>query len=114
MKGIVTLCGSVRFKDAFDKVNRELTLYDWIVLQPGVWEHDTLHIPFNKPIKQRLDELHHEKILMSDSIVVVNVGNYVGESTMKEVMFARMHDKKIYWVNTMKYSKEVSWREMLK
>jgi len=116
MKGIATLCGSVRFREAFDMVNESLTLAGWVVLQPGVWRHDELHN--NKPesaeMKGMLDKLHNEKILMSDSIVVVNVGDYVGESTIREVMFAKLHDKKIYWVNPMKHSKEISWREMLK
>jgi len=116
MKGITTLCGSVRFKQAFEDVEKALTLNNWIVLRPGVWEHEWLHKPESNSeiVKNGLDKLHLEKILMSDSIVVINVGNYVGISTMREVMYARTQGKAIYWVNTLTGSKEISWREMLK
>jgi len=114
MRGIVTLCGSVRFKDVFDKVNRELTLAGYVVLQPGIWEHARLHETYAEEEKNKLDELHLDKINMSDSIVVINVGDYVGRSTMQEIMFAKKRGKSIFWVNTREDSKETSWRKMLK
>src|SRR5437879_5303896 len=85
-RGIVTLCGSVRFKDEFVQANRELTLAGWIVLAPGVFEHDWLHKPENNAElrKDGLDKLHCEKIDLSDSILVLNKDGYVGKSTQRE------------------------------
>lgn len=113
MKGIATLCGSVRFKAAFDKVNEELTAAGWIVLQPGVWKHEYLHTQDAQAVlmKDELDALHNEKILMSDSIVIINVGGYIGKSTFNELIFARKHDKNVFWLNPKE--KEQSWRRML-
>ena len=91
MKGIVTLCGSVRFKTEFEKANRELTLAGFVVLAPGVFEHEWLHKPENNAelTKDGLDKLHCEKIAMSDYIVVLNKGQYAGKSTKGEVLYAQ-------------------------
>jgi hypothetical protein len=114
MKGITTLCGSVRFKEAFDTVNKELTLAGWIVLQPGVWEHEKLHAQDAQMalIKDELDSLHHEKILMSDSVVIINVCGYIGKSTFSELLYARKQGKDVFWLNHN--DNEKSWRQMLK
>ena len=36
---VVTLCGSTRFKETFERENRRLTLEGYIVLAPGVFGH---------------------------------------------------------------------------
>jgi len=119
MKGITTLCGSVRFRTEFENVNRELTLAGWVVLAPGVFEHEWLHRPENNAElrKDGLDKLHCEKILMSDSIVVINPGGYVGKSTQREIDYAIDHDKILFWLNAPSYEDNSigrSWKEMLK
>jgi hypothetical protein len=110
LRGIVTLCGSVRFRDQFDKVDRELTLAGWIVLKPGVWEHEWLHkSEHNAELnKNQLDALHCDKIRRSSCIVVINVNNYIGISTRNEMEFAKARSKKIFfleigqdWAHTM-------------
>ena len=100
-RGIVTLCGSVRFKDEFVQANRELTLAGWIVLAPGVFEHDWLHKPENNAElrKDGLDKLHCEKIDLSDSILILNKDGYIGKSTQREYEYAIDHDKIVFWLN---------------
>lgn len=112
MKGIVTLCGSVRFKDTFDKVNKELTLGNFIVLQSGVWEHAWLHSNESTAelAKAGLDSLHREKILMSHAIVVVNVNGYVGMSTKREIEYAKKNDKLVFDLGD--YWQLLHWPEM--
>jgi hypothetical protein len=90
-KGIVTLCGSVRFRSEFERANRELTLAGFIVLAPGVFEHDWLHKPENNAelTKDGLDKLHCEKIAMSDYVAVINKGQYCGKSTKGEILYAQ-------------------------
>ena len=36
---VITLCGSTRFKDDFERVNRELTLMGNIVISVGCFGH---------------------------------------------------------------------------
>ena len=45
--------------------------------------------------KEMLDDMHKRKIDMADSIYVINVGGYIGESTKSEIEYARKHGKKI-------------------
>jgi len=115
MRGIVTLCGSVRFKKEFDIVNRELTLAGWIVLMPGVWEHNWLHQKLNatENLKNDLDRLHREKILMSECIVIINHQDYIGESTQSELNYAIDQGKTVFWLNASYARAGRSWKELI-
>ena len=94
---IVTLCGSTRFKEQFEEMNRVLTLMGHIVLAPGAFGHaDGLEIPWAK--KEELDALHLEKIRMSDAVYVIDVDGYVGDSTRAEVAYALSRGVPVsYW-----------------
>lgn len=95
---IITLCGSTKFKEEFLKANEQLTLKGHIVLMPGFFGHaDNKEIPIET--KEKLDELHFEKIDMSDAIFVVNKNGYVGKSTSNEISHAMEKHKKIYWLD---------------
>ena len=101
---IVCLCGSGRFMDTFYRVNHDLTLRGIIVLSIGVSKHlDTAEDHFvgeslgpGQLIK--LDELHLRKIDLADSILVLNVGGYIGESTKKEIEYAHQHHKPVEYL----------------
>ena len=45
-----------------------------------------------------LDDIHKRKIDMADEIFVINVGGYIGESTKSEIEYAKMHGKKINYL----------------
>ena len=93
----ICLCGSTRFKDVFDEANYVLTLNGCIVLTvafaPGVTEHGE-HIGITPAQKEALDVLHLQKIDRADVVVVLNVGGYVGESTRREIAYARQRDSR--------------------
>ncbi|HYT44304.1 MAG TPA: hypothetical protein VEP90_18385 [Methylomirabilota bacterium] len=89
----------MRFKKHFDEVSRDLTLWRYVVLQPGVWEHNRLHLQAGISDKMNLDKLHLEKIDMSDSIVVINPHGYIGTSTQRELDYAKKNSKIIYDLN---------------
>ena len=81
MRGIVTLCGSTRFKEQFEEVNRRLTWSGWVVLSVGSFHHSEKdHSVADQIIKRKvkLDVLHKEKIDLSWAIVVINVGKEQG------------------------------------
>lgn len=85
--GIVTLCGSTRFKAEFEAENRRLTLEGHMVLAPGVFGHQDAE-PLAGYLKDRLDLLHFRKIDLSGRVHVVNPGGYIGESTRREIEYA--------------------------
>lgn len=101
---IVCLCGSTRFGEAFRKANLEETLAGRIVLSIGCnmkSDEETFgHLSDDelREVKQRLDELHLRKIDLADEILVLNVDGYVGESTTREVLYARRMGKRVRWL----------------
>ena len=48
--------------------------------------------------KEMLDDMHKRNIYMADSIYVINVGGYIGESTRSEIEYAQNHGKKISYL----------------
>jgi hypothetical protein len=101
---IVTLCGSTRFKDEINAVNARLTMQGHIVISMGVFGHadmpdrEDLWTTGASPDKIMLDELHKRKIDLADSVFVVNVGGYVGESTRSEIDYAVAQGKPVEWL----------------
>lgn len=87
---IVCLCGSARFMTEVRAANRELTLAGAIVLAPS--EADESRTPEQKAV---LDALHLRKIDLADRVLIVNPGGYVGESTRREIAYARASGKPI-------------------
>lgn len=100
----ITLCGSARFEEEFHQWNERLTLANHIVYDLAVhpsrkgeknWYGDN-----ESQIKTSLDLAHLAKILYSDAIVVLNKGGYFGFSTTREIQWATMLGKKVYWLET--------------
>lgn len=103
MQGIITLCGSVRFKELFEEANRLLTRADWIVLTVAEFDHAMLHDSTNKEgmlLKAQLDKLHRAKIDISQAILVLDKDKYVGESTLGEIEHAVERDKIVYFYSS--------------
>ena len=87
---IVCICGSARFVDEMRELNRELTFAGVIVVAPG--EAGEVVSDEQKAV---LDALHLRKIDLADRIIVVNPGGYVGESTSREIAYARAAGKPV-------------------
>ncbi len=94
---IVVLCGSTRFADAYRDAMRTETLAGKIVLTVGLLGHQE-GIDMDGPVKKMLDELHLRKIDLADEVYILNVGGYVGESTRREIAYARSLGKPIRWL----------------
>lgn len=48
--------------------------------------------------KEMLDDMHKRKIDMADSIFVINVGGYIGDSTRSEIDYAKTHGKEVRYL----------------
>lgn len=86
---VVTLCGSSKFRDDFRRVEKELCLKGNVVLSMNLFGHTDSPEAFKPETKSMLDDIHKQKISMSDFIYVINKGGYIGESTRNEIKFAK-------------------------
>lgn len=102
---VITLCGSTRFKEAFLREQKRLTLEGNIVISVGLFGHagdsevwENMDEGTLTKTKQMLDDMHKQKIDMADEVFVINVGGYIGESTASEIEYARKKGKKITYL----------------
>jgi len=97
---IVTLCGSTKFKEQYEEAQMKLTLQNKVVISVGLFGHK-IGLDMTGPVKKMLDELHLRKIDMSDTVMIINVGRYIGSSTKKEIEYAKAHGKRIIYLEPM-------------
>ena len=95
---IVTLCGSTRFKEQFMEAQKQLTLQGCIVISVGLFGHSGDADVWKPGVKEMLDDMHLRKIDLADEIFVINVGGYIGESTRREIAYARSTGKKVSYL----------------
>ena len=106
---IVCLCGSTRFYDEFQQANYDETMNGKIVLSVGFYPHAKAQHGHGEGVghdsfeKIALDELHLRKIDLSDEILILNVGGYIGQSTARELAYARAHGKVIRFLEDENY-----------
>ena len=92
---VITLCGSTRFKEQFVEVQKRLTLEGNIVISVGLFGHAGDVEAFKDETKAMLDRQHLAKIDLADEIFVINVDNYIGDSTRNEIAYAKSKGKKV-------------------
>ena len=95
---IITLCGSTKFKDKFIEIQKKLTLEGKIVISVGCFGHSGDDEVWNDNTKEMLDNMHKAKIDLADEIFVINVDNYIGESTKSEIAYALRNNKPIKYL----------------
>ena len=95
---VITLCGSTRFKDAFMEAQKRLTLEGNIVISVGLFGHSGDEEVWTPGVKEMLDDMHKRKIDMADEIYVINVGGYIGESTRKEIEYAKKNGRTVNYL----------------
>lgn len=93
---VITLCGSTKFKEQFLEAQKKLTLEGKIIISVGLFGHaDKEENVWEN--KSMLDNLHLRKIDLADSIMVIDINNYIGESTQREIKYAQLNNKRIYY-----------------
>jgi len=95
LPSVVILCGSTRFKEEFEHWNKFFTLEGFIVLSVGVFPHSGDEITDQQ--KERLDDLHKSKIDVAGMVFIINKDNYIGDSTLGELDYAKKLKKDIYF-----------------
>lgn len=94
---IITMCGSLKFKDEMMKLAIELELQGKCVLSV-VYPVNEDKDAFTKEELNLLRLAHKKRIDISDAIYVVNVNGYIGSSTQDEIDYAISHKKDVYYL----------------
>lgn len=100
----ITLCGSTRFEPQFKEWNHKLAIAGHTVYSLSLFAREATDVGKEGKItisdseKVTLDLVHLDKILNSEAIVVIDVDGYTGFSTKREIQWARMQGKLVYWI----------------
>jgi hypothetical protein len=97
----VTLCGSLKFEKEIQEWHERLafaghTVYSMVVLPSQKGDNKDW---YTTQQKQTLDLLHLSKIEESNAIFVVDVNGYIGESTKREIEWAKIREKFIAYAS---------------
>lgn len=102
---IITVCGSYKFKKEMIEITEIMTLKGNCMLTPNELTSSSKDA-YTKEEIQMIDQMHKEKIKISDAILVVDVGGYIGSSTKSEIEYAKSLNKEIiYYTDLVKKTK---------
>lgn len=95
----ITLCGSTKFKKAFELLNKQLSLEGNVVYSVALFAHAD-NEPLTPEQKIKLDEVHKRKIDNSDGVFVIDVDGYIGASTRSEIEYAESTGKFVAYLSS--------------
>ena len=96
---ILTLCGSLKFQKEMMTIAEKMALEGYCILTPVYPVSDNIEKNEEQLIK--LKEAHFKRIELSDAILVINVNNYIGNSTNLEIEYAKKLGKEIAYYTDM-------------
>ncbi|MDR2938950.1 MAG: hypothetical protein LBV08_01375 [Clostridiales bacterium] len=95
---VVALCGSMNFIQEMLKLQEILSEDGIITLLPCFSADGQRHkVELSK--KEQYGLMHFQRIDMADEILVVDVDKYFGESTRKEIEYAKSKGKPVRYVS---------------
>jgi hypothetical protein len=109
---VICICGSTRFADLhaikrweFERNGRAICLMinylpAWYTREQGWNGHD--HFGETAGCKEALDELHFRKIDLADRVYVINADGYIGNSTRREIEYAKQLGKPVEYMEPHK------------
>lgn len=98
---IITLCGSLKFQKEMMKIAEKVALEGNCILTPVYPVLDNIKRTEEQLVK--LKEAHFKRIELSDAILVINLNNYIGNSTNLEIDYAKKLGKRIiYYTDLIK------------
>lgn len=92
---IITLCGSLKFKKEMMEIAEKMALLGNCILTPIY--PIIQNVERTKEQLAKLKEEHFKRIELSDAILVVNVNNYIGDSTSLEIEYAKKLEKEVIY-----------------
>ena len=89
----ITLCGSLRFQKQMMTIAEKMALEGNCILSP-VYPVIENYERTDEQLRM-LKEAHFKRIKLSDAILVINIDNYIGNSTNLEIEYAKKLGKEI-------------------
>lgn len=100
---IITVCGSLKFYKEMMDITEKMELQGNCMLVPIYNPSKPSKDDFTEEEALMLDKMHKERIKLANAILVVNVNNYIGNSTKKEIELAKSLNKEIiYYTDLIK------------
>lgn len=99
---IITVCGSLRFFKEMMEITEKMELQGNCMLVPIYNPARSNKDDFTEEEALMLDKMHKERIKLADAILVVNVDGYIGNSTSKEIEYAKLLGKEIIYYTDLK------------
>lgn len=111
---VICLCGSLKYWDTMIQANAMLVTKNIISIPSGfsmkypeIFPVVAGYVAENpEKMKRIFDELHFQKILTSHGIWVLNVDDYIGDSTKREILFAQATGKEIFTIEPCSFLDE--------
>ena len=97
---IITLCGSLKFQKEMMTIAEKMALEGNCVLTP-IYPVLENYQRTDEQLKTLKDE-HLKRIELADAILVINVNNYIGDSTNSEIEYAKKLGKEIIYYSNLK------------
>lgn len=96
---IITICGNSKYKDDILNAKKELECAGNMVFTKTILEtQDVNNLIYEEFDYDQLNQIHKEKILISDAIYVVNKDNDIDKQTQLEIDYAKSHNKEIRYM----------------
>lgn len=99
---IITVCGSLRFYKEMMELTEKMELQGNCMLVPIYNPARSNKDDFTEEEALMLDKMHKERIKLADAILVVNVDGYIGNSTSKEIEYAKLLGKEVIYYTDLK------------
>ena len=93
---IITVCGSFKFMKEMMEITEKIGLQGNCMLTP-VYPTNKGKDKYTEEEAKIAGKMHLERIKLADAILVVNVNNYIGESTKAEIQFAKSLGKEVMY-----------------
>jgi len=100
---IVCFCGSTRFTAQmlilkWEREKKGEIVLSWNALPDSYFKGARTNAAEQEGVKEQIDELHKRKIDLADTVFVINIDGYVGESTRSEIDYAVAHGKPVFYL----------------
>lgn len=99
---IITICGSLKFKDKIAELAERLTMEGNIVLTPLLNINGSItsaaHGISEEHMYEIIHRVHNWKIEICDKVLIANFESYIGEDTLRELNYAKSLNKEIDYV----------------
>ena len=96
---VITICGSLKFQKEMMEMAQRLAYEGNCILTPTYPILKDITITDKQ--KTYLKDAHFKRIELSDEILVIDVNNYIGESTKLEIECAKKLEKKIVYYSNI-------------